>query len=416
MNILFVIPYVPNLIRVRPYNLIRSLSARGHKLTVLTLHSNQQDCQAIDHLKPYCHCLFTYPLQSWRALYNSVVALPTGTPLQAVYCWHPAMADHLVDLINPDNDKGGYDIIHLEHLRGARYGLHLKSHRANHKLEIPIVWDSVDCITHLFHKASKHSINGLTRWLMRFDLGRTAHYEGWLLNQFDQVVVTSHIDKKALLALINQNERSPNIAVLPNGVDLNYFKPDKGIVREQATLVVSGKMSYHANFTMVHYLVKEIMPAIWSHRPDVKLWVVGKDPPPEIRAFAINPAISVTGSVGDIRPYLQRATIAVAPLIYAAGIQNKVLEAMACATPVVSTSQAISALSVQPDRDILIADEPGEFAGKVLSLLNSPQKLREIGQAGRRYVEERHSWRDITQQLEGIYLESIHRKRSSRSN
>ena len=143
-----------------------------------------------------------------------------------------------------------------------------------------------------------------------------------------------------------------SISVLPNGVDLGYFYVGEELKREPATLVISGKMSYHANVSMTLEMVREILPVIWDQRPETKLWIVGKDPPREIQELGQHPKITVTGTVPDIRPYLQNATIAVAPITYGAGIQNKVLEAMACATPVVASSQAVSALNTISGKDI----------------------------------------------------------------
>jgi len=125
--------------------------------------------------------------------------------------------------------------------------------------------------------------------------------------------------------------------------------------------------------------------------------------------MAENPAITITGTVDDIRPYLQSAAIAVAPITYGAGIQNKILEAMACATPVVTTPQAISALAVQPDRDLLVASEPADFVAKILSLLDEPDQRRNLGDYGRRFVEHNHDWEAISAQLTGVYVETCER-------
>ena len=104
-------------------------------------------------------------------------------------------------------------------------------------------------------------------------------------------------------------------------------------------------MSYHANIAMTLYLVREILPIVWATNPDVKLWIVGKDPSKELLALQKYQKILVTGRVDDIRPYLRQATLSVSPLLYGAGIQNKILEAMACGTPVVATPLAVSALT-----------------------------------------------------------------------
>ncbi len=243
--------------------------------------------------------------------------------------------------------------------------------------------------------------------MTKLDLPRTESYEGWLPTQFDQVLVTSAIDKKAFLALIPNETPHSNISVVPNGVDLDYFKAENDISREEATLVISGKMSYHANVNMVLYLINEIMPLIWYQRADVKLWVVGKDPSPEILALAENPAITVTGYVESILPYLQKATLAVAPIQYGAGIQNKVLEAMACGTPVVSTPKAVSAINVNYGKEILLGDTPETFAKSVLKLLNDSDLRQQIGTAGQNFVEKNHRWDHIAERVENIYSLAI---------
>jgi glycosyltransferase involved in cell wall biosynthesis len=145
------------------------------------------------------------------------------------------------------------------------------------------------------------------------------------------------------------------------------------------------------------------MPQVWAARPQVRLWIVGKDPAPEIRALGEQPNVTVTGTVDSILPYLQKAAVAVAPIQYGAGIQNKVLEAMACATPVIASSLAVSALETAPGKDLLVADSPGEWVEAILELLDSPEKRREIGGAGRQYVEEHHRWGKIVEDLEAIY-------------
>jgi glycosyltransferase involved in cell wall biosynthesis len=144
----------------------------------------------------------------------------------------------------------------------------------------------------------------------------------------------------------------------------------------------------------------------------VKFWIVGKDPTPEIRALASDPRITVTGSVADIRPYLCKATLAVTPITYGVGIQNKVLEAMACATPVVSTPQAISALAVVPGKDVLVAEGAESLAGEILRLIDSPLLQAQIGAGGRNYVEEHHQWPLIAENLENLYLGAIQEKKA----
>jgi glycosyltransferase involved in cell wall biosynthesis len=197
-------------------------------------------------------------------------------------------------------------------------------------------------------------------------------------------------------------------------VDLEYFSPSDEL-REPETLVYTGKMSYHANISAVLFLVEEVMPLIWAQRPQVKIQIVGKDPPRAVR-FLENGnrnRIRVTGTVSDIRPYLRSATLAVAPVPYGAGIQNKVLEAMACGTPLVVTNQAVSALNnIIPGEHLLTGESPQAFADEALKLLEDSGLREDISVAARAYVERYHNWELIVHQLQGIYREVISEHRN----
>jgi glycosyltransferase involved in cell wall biosynthesis len=215
--------------------------------------------------------------------------------------------------------------------------------------------------------------------------------------------VTAPSDRDALLGLVSPGKSPSEISVLPNGVDLAYFHPNPDVQREPQTIVFSGKMSYHANISMVKYLVEEIMPRIWKARPAARLCIVGKDPVPAIKNMARNPLITVTGTVDDIRPFLWRGTVSVVPLLYGAGIQNKILEAMATGTPVVTTSQAVSALRAQPGTDLFVSDDPDDFSRWVLELIANRDLQKRTADAGVRYVHTSHSWASIGSQLVNIY-------------
>lgn len=411
MKILFIVPYTPTHIRTRPYNLILALARQGHAVTLATLWENEQERQVLRDLQKTGVQVISSRLTKMRSIWNSLIALPTRTPLQAVYCWQPGLLHEMNSCL-----AQGYDVIHVEHLRGARYGLWAKSRIRSLGLHTPVVWDSVDCISYLFEQAARKSGSLLSRSITRLELGRTRRYEGWLVEQFDRVLVTSPLDQKAMENLSPRAKTNGQarcdcpkaIGVLPNGVDLDYFTPPAG-ARESGTLVLSGKMSYHANVAAGLYLVNDIMPLIWKDKPDVQVWIAGKDPTPEIRRLAERHPhhVFVTGTVSDIRPHLRRATVAVCPIKYGAGIQNKVLEAMATGTPVVTTPQAVSALQVRSGDDLLVGDSPERFSESVLALLGSEELRERMSRAGRRYAEEHHDWNMIVKRLESVYRQAI---------
>lgn len=400
MKIAYSVPYVPNQIKTRPYNLIRYLSLLGHEVDVFTVGSNEQDFEDAQRLRSMCRQVYYYHLPVWRSFANSLGAVPTTRPLQSVYSWHSGLASHLSGIFSGNNGQSQYDVVHVEHLRGSEYGIHLKSRFPS----LRVVWDSVDCISHLFEQASGRSRSLFGKFVTRFELGRTRLAEGRLLGRFDHVLVTSSVDRDALLALTPKGIRPAPVSVLPNGVDQEYFHPNTDVQREPETLVFSGKMSYHANISMAMYLANEIMPRVWQKRPGVRLVIVGKDPSAAVRNLAYNPLVDVTGTVDDIRTYLWKATVAVVPLVYGAGIQNKILEAMATGTPVITTSNALRSLGAVSGRKIMIADSPEEFSEGVLRLIENRGLQRELGEAGCRYVRENHSWSDTARKLAGIYF------------
>ena len=394
LRILFITPYIPSLIRARSYNLIKNLARNGHQITLLALVPPGEDTSSLEALQACCQRVQTVPLPRWRTYLNGVQALPSRTPFQAAYSRAPAMAD----LIRQTLVEGVFDVAHVEHLRGAELSQAVAG--------LPIVFDSVDSITLLFEWVRRSGPSWRSRLLARLDLTRTRHYEGRLLNDYQRVLVTSPRDKETLLQLATTPDAEAHLVVLPNGVDLDYFKP-QDISREPATLVFTGKMSYHANVAAAVDLANQVMPLVWQRLPEAKLVMAGKDPPAELVALAADPRLTVTGTVPDLRPYLAQASVAVAPMRYGVGIQNKVLEAMAMATPVITTPQTVTALQTRVEQDILVADTPQAMAQLVVNVLTNDALRHRVGQAGRQYVETHHDWQVIAAKLARVYREVL---------
>ena len=366
MNILYVTPYVPSKIRTRPYNLIRALGCLGHQITLLAAGDAPDDEQEeADHLREWGVQVEVFPVSRARSVCNCLKALPTREPLQAVYSFHRGMERRLGQLVA----SGGFDVVHVEHLRAARLVRTVD--------RTPVVYDSVDSISLLFEQAKQTSPELRSRLMTGIDLIRTRGYEAKLLTRYDQVVITSHRDREAMLALAQRylpdHEHVAPITIVTNGVALRYFQPQSADTpRLDKTVIFTGKMSYHANIAGVTHFVERVLPRIWQQDPLVRFQIVGKDPPEAIRQLANDERIHVTGYVDDLRPYLARASVAVCPALYAVGIQNKVLEAMAVATPVVSTRAGCAALGEEAEGSLLIADRDAEFAEAVLRVIADP--------------------------------------------
>jgi sugar transferase (PEP-CTERM/EpsH1 system associated) len=370
---------------VRPYHFIRELAGR-HDVTVLATGSRQELADAAG-LRSLCRRVEVVPLRLSASLRSCAAAAFTGEPLQAAFCRSTEMTDRLEELLA--NQR--FDIVHVEHLRAAYLGTAIST-------ETPTVFDAVDCISLLQERTLRSSHSLSHRGLAALELHRTRRYEAQLLHRFNAVLATSADDARALQALAPGRE----VAVVPNGVDLEHFRPMPG-PPEPATLVFSGKMSYHANVSAVLYFVRKVLPLIRAVRPDVQVRVVGSNPPRAVRDLNDDPAITVTGRVPDMREALGRATLAICPVTVKVGIQNKALEAMAMGLPVVATRLGAEGLAAHDGRDLLVADDEAGFAERVLSLLADPVLRASVAAAGRRYVERHHRWEAATRTLEDLY-------------
>lgn len=393
MRILYLTPYVPSPVRVRPFQLIRHLAMQGHQVTLVCLSLPNEEPEALAELRRYCYAVYEIPSSHLQSATSALMGLLGNQPLQTAYGRSPSLvrlAQHLAPL---------HDVVHVEHLRGASYGEALE--------DVPLVLDAVDCISLLFERALRQGNASLGQIRALLDLARTRRAEGRYGANYGQIVVTSPEDAWALSQLQDTSVPTPRIDVITNGVDLDHFSPDETVKRAPAQLLFSGKMSYHANEAAAFWLLQEIMPRIWRYRSDVQCVIAGRDPSANLRSLGQHPQVRVTGEVASIADYLRACTVAVAPLRYGVGIQNKVLEAMATATPVVASKQVSRALHPQAIEALELADSAESFAEHVLQLLEQPQRRSELGFAGRQYVETYHHWQQSVQQLERCYQSQI---------
>lgn len=390
MRILYITPYVPSPIRVRPYELLRALCALGVRPTVLCAAS-LADEGAIAALRGWGLDVVAVPIGLMQRVPAIVRGAIVGQPLQAAYGVPAVFARRLRELLLTRR----FDLVHIEHLRAAALLPLVRP--------LPVVYDAVDCISLLLERTRDAGPDWRSRSIAALELARTRSFEGAACTEAQLTIVTSPEDAEALRAL------APDalIRVVPNGVDGARFTPVTSGRAEQM-IVCSGKMSYHANVAAAQRLITRIMPLVWARRPDAQLWIVGSAPPRSIRRYAADPRIVVTGHVPEIAPYLQRATVAASPLCYGVGVQNKVLEALATATPTVTDRQCLAALEAQPGRDILVADDDRSFAAALVQLLSDAALRERIGGAGQAYVARAHRWTSSAQLLLDGYRQVLH--------
>lgn len=229
------------------------------------------------------------------------------------------------------------------------------------------------------------------------------HFERFMFAPYAATVVVSEADRAELL----KANPTLEVRVIPNGVDLAHFQPARPEERETATLLFTGNFEYPPNVDAALLLATTILPAVRARIPSARLWLVGSNPPPVMQALASD-AITVTGHVPDLRPYLARAAVFACPLRFGAGIKNKVLEAMAAQCPVVGSPLSFDGITAEHGRDAIIAP-PEALAAPLVELLQNPERRRMIGANGRRLIEERYSWQKVAADYEALYHEVLSR-------
>ncbi|WLI88907.1 TIGR03087 family PEP-CTERM/XrtA system glycosyltransferase [Massilia sp. R2A-15] len=189
-------------------------------------------------------------------------------------------------------------------------------------------------------------------------------------------------------------ESAPKIGFFNNGVDTDYFSPARDYASPYAAgeraIVFTGAMDYWPNVDAVQWFAAEVFPQLRARFADARFYIVGARPSSAVQALAQLPGVVVTGTVPDVRPYIAHGAVAVAPLRIARGIQNKVLEAMAMATPVVVSPQALEGIEAIPGQDLVLAPDAAAFAAAVAALLEKSDGA--LGRSARAKVEQLYSW------------------------
>jgi sugar transferase (PEP-CTERM/EpsH1 system associated) len=261
-----------------------------------------------------------------------------------------------------------------------------------------VLFDMVDVDSDKWLQYSAYS-TGLFKWLYHREAVTLVETERAAARLFGKTLLVSEFEADTFRKIAPESKNK--IGSLTNGVDFNYFGAmefDNPFSEGECPLVMTGHMGYQPNYEGALWFAKEILPLVQQSVSNVCAYFVGTSPPPMLRAVA-GPSIVVTGSVADVRPYLRFAGAVVAPLRMARGLQNKVLEAMAMAKPVVATLEATRALKVNSGTQLWIANDPRHFANAVISALKGSDRDK-ISQAGRDYVIQNHNWKPILTTLD----------------
>lgn len=391
-NLLYLVhrlPYPPNKgDKVRSYHLLKHLAAR-HQVFLGTFVDDPEDEVHVPTVRALCAELHVAKLNPRHAKLRSALALLGTQALTLRYYRDAGLARWIEQLAA----RHAIDAVVVFSSAMAQYAQRLP--------QLPMLVDFVDV-----DSAKWSEYAGKRRWplswLYRREGASLLAYERWVAKQAQRAFFVT--DKESALFGQLAPECLANIDTISNGVDADFFSPDPDRASPFASaaakpngaaaeipVVFTGAMDYWPNIDAVVWFVGEIWPSLRRRWPHLRFYIVGRNPPATVQALA-GDSVVVTGTVPDVRPYLQHAAVVVAPLRVARGIQNKILEAMAMARPVVAAQCCVAAIDAQAQHELIGAESVADYVNAVAHLLAQPQEANTIGAAGRQRVLASYSW------------------------
>jgi len=308
--------------------------------------------------------------------------------LRCAYFYSAALRDRVRARIEANQA----DVIHAEHLKSVAMVEPVMG-------KIPAVFDAVDCLSMLETRRFNLTTSPLVKLFFWVESRKLARWEGKAVHEFNRVVISSTVDREAYPIATDAREK---IEVISNGVDLKHFG-FRQVEAKKNLLVFCAKLDYFPNEDAALYFVRSVWPLLRARRPELELEIVGSRPPRSVRRLDGRNNIRVIPSVPDVKPFLGRGWVALCPIRIRAGIQNKILEAMALGVPVVATAVCCAGLQLEPGKHLLVADGPKAFASAIELLLDNATLRERLIEAGRAYVEHQHNWADSVTALGDSY-------------
>ena len=368
--------------RLRSFNILSEL-AREHQVSVFTTHLPGEDGEALKRQLPQCQRVQSFefaapkfrdrrfPLVLARSWFSS---LPVDVYKHRV----PELRRAVDELLA----EGEIDLCIADFVFAA----------PNVPLggPVPVMFFSHNVEYQILKRLAEAQDDPIRRGLLAIEWRKMRRYEAEVCRKARLTVAVSAHDRE----LHQADATDAVIRDVPTGVDVGYFKAN-GTPEDPAELVFTGSMDWHPNEDAIRHFIDEILPTVRREVPSVRLTVVGRNPSPGLRRAAEGAGVKVTGTVDDVRPYIDGAAVYVVPLRIGGGTRLKVYEALSMGKAVVSTGVGVEGLPLAPGEHYLKADDPAAFASAVVTLLRNPERRHALGDAGRQLTHERFAWPQV---------------------
>lgn len=368
-------PYPPDKgDRIRSFNVLRYLSPR-FRVHVACLADEPIPAGHAEQLACHCESLTIAPLIGMRRWIRGLRSLALGASVTEGAFWSGTLAQAV--------RRKAVDVpLHAVLLSASSMAPYL---RLPELRRLPVVVDLVDVDS---QKWLDYATTGRfpKTWLYQAEGRRVRRLESRLAATSRAVALVS----PAEVNLFRTFSAEGDVRAIPNGVDLEYFRPEDAT--EEPACVFVGALDYRPNIDGCRWFVSQVWPRIHRQKPQTRLYLVGRRPDPSVLELGKTAGVTVVGQVPDVRPYVAKAAVSVVPLRIARGVQNKVLESLAMAKAVVASPQAVEGTGASGGLHLLTANSSDEWVEQVLGLLGDPARRAALGKEGRHLVEQTRCW------------------------
>jgi glycosyltransferase involved in cell wall biosynthesis len=389
LKILIVSAYLPHLGKHGGAGRVFQLLARvaqHHDVSLCCFVETKKELEDLDQVAPYCQRIETV----LRREYDPISLYPYE-PFEEFNC--PDFRERLERVLSEED----FDLVHFEWTQMVAYG-DLFPRIPQLVTEIEVNYAAHQSLV----KVEPKPLRKIKRY---YDTLQTLYREVEACRKVDKVICVTDADRDFL----NGYVATEKLDIVNTGVDTNFFKPaDKKVIDPDAIVYV-GAFRHSPNVDAMLFFCREVFPSILEERPETQLYIVGSSPPAVIRRLGQDPNITVTGFVEDIRDYYDLAQVVIVPLRTGVGIRGKILEGWAAGKAMVATSLACLGIQAIHGENIIISDEPEDFARWTLALLRNPDQCRRLGQAGRSVVVRDYEWDELGLQMTDIYSGMVDR-------